>query len=199
MGFEVPNLAWIRNVPIIGARLYEALHGTQQALNAMAVQGNLNPTGAIQSPPAIQGVTATGGNGVLHVSIEHTSADVQRGVAYYVEHADNPNFTNPQIRNIGDSRSHSEFIGSQVRYVRAYAAYPGSHAGPPLYHGGQATPQPVNGGGAIGPAPYLPSQGSGTGAPGQGGVGPGPVPIRTDASGFDWRAQRAVGSDRNSG
>lgn len=194
-GFQVPNLTYLRNIPVIGARLYEAFHGAQQAINAMASQGNLNPTGQVEAPPAIQGVTATGGNGVLHVSISHTSADVSRGIVYHVEHADNPGFVNPQIRNIGDSRSFSEFVGSQARYVRAYASYPGSSAGPILYHGGAATPQSVDGGGSTGPAPYLPSQGSGTGAPGQGGVGPGPVPIRTDTSGFDWRAQRPITSE----
>lgn len=198
-GFQVPNLAYLRNIPVIGGRLYEAFHGTMQAVNAIAAQGNLNPTGQIDPPPAIQGVEATGGNGALHVSIQHTSADVRRGVTYYVEHADNPSFINPQVRNLGDSRSHSEYIGSQTRYVRAYAAYPGSHAGPALYHGGAATPQPVDGGGSSGAAPYLPSQGSGTGAPGQGGVGPGPVPIRTDASGFDWRLQRPISSEAVSG
>lgn len=194
-GFEVPNLDYLREIPVIGGRLYEALHGAQQAINAMASQGNLNPTGQVEAPPAIQGVTATGANGVLHVSIQHAAADVKRGVRYYYEHADNPSFINSQIRPMGDSRAASEFVGSQARYVRAYAAYPGSEAGPKAYHGGAATPQPVEGGGSIGPAPYLPSQGSGTGAPGQGGVGPGPVPIRTDASGFDWRLQRPIASE----
>lgn len=198
-GFQVPNLAYLRNIPVIGGRLYEALHGAQQAINAMAAQGNLNPTGDVDPPPAIQGVTATGENGVLHVSIQHTAADVHRAVLYHVEHADNPSFVNPQIRPNGDSRSFSEFVGAQTRYVRAYASYASSSAGPKLYHGGAATPLPVNAGGSIGPAPYLPSQGSGTGAPGQGGVGPGPVPIRTDASGFDWRLQRPIASEAVSG
>lgn len=193
--FEVPNLAWVRNLPVIGARLYEALHGTQKAINAMAIQGNLNPGGQVDPPPAIQSVSAIADNGSLHVSIEHTAANVRRGVQYYVEHADNPSFINPQIRNVSDTRSLNEFIGNQTRYVRAYAAYPGSPAGPILYHGGASSPEPVNGGGLIGPAPYLPSQGSGTGAPGQGGHGPGPVPVRTDVSGFDWRLQRPIASE----
>ena len=198
-GFQVPNLAYLRNIPIIGGRLYEALHGAQKAINTMALQGNLNPDGQVDPPPAIDGVTATAANGVLHVSVQHTAADVRRGVTYYIEHADNPSFINPQIRNIGDSRSFSEFIGSQSRFVRASAAYPGSATGPYQYHGGQATPLSVNGGGAVGPSPYLPSQGSGTGAPGQGGYGPGPIPVRSDSSGFDWRLQRPIASESVSG
>lgn len=188
----IQNLNFIRQIPLIGARIYEAFSSLQQGVTAMAVQANLNPTGQVDPPPAIQSVKAVGQNGVLHVSIEHTAADVKRGVRYYVEHADNPSFTNPQIRQIGDSRSFTEFVGAQSRYVRAYAAYPGSAAGAKVYHGGAATPQPVDGGGAIGPAAYLPSQGAGTGAPGQGGMGPGPVQERTDVSGFDWKLQRPV-------
>lgn len=195
MAFRVPNLAYLRNIPVIGGRLYEALHGAQQAINTMAEQGNLNPDGTIDPPPALQGVTATGANGVLHVSIEHTAADLRRGAVNYIEHADNPSFINPQIRPIGDSRSFSEFVGNQARYVRAYNAYPSGDRGPILYHGGAATPQPVNAGGAIGPAPYLPSTGSGTGAAGQGGVGPGPVPVRSDANSFNWKLQRPIASE----
>ncbi len=193
------NLAFIQQIPVIGARLYESLRSLQQGINAIAIQGNLNPTGQVEAPPPIQSVNATGQNGVLHVSIEHTAADLRRGVSYYVEHADNPSFINSQQRNIGDSRSYSEFVGNQDRYVRAYAAYPGSPAGAHAYHGSAVNPQVVNGGGSIGPPAYLPSQGAGTGAPGQSGMGPGPVPIRTDASGFDWRLQRAQGAGGFSG
>lgn len=189
---DVKNLSFIRQIPVIGARIYEAFNSLQQGVSAMAVQANLNPTGQVDPPPAIQSVNAVGQNGVLHVSIEHTAAEVKRGVRYYVEHADNPNFTDAQIRQIGDSRSYSEFVGSQARFVRAYAAYPGSEGGPKLYHGGAATPQSVDAGGSIGPAAYLPSQGAGTGAPGQGGMGPGPVQVRTESSGFRWRDQRPV-------
>jgi hypothetical protein len=197
-GFQVPNLAYLRNIPVIGGRLYEALHGAQKAINTMAIQGNLNPDGQVDPPPAIDGVTATAANGVLHVSIQHTAADVRRDVVYHVEHADNPNFINPQIRHLGDTRSWSEFIGDQSRYVRAYASYGASAAGLVLVHGGAATPQPVSGGGSIGPSPYLPSQGRSTGAPGQGGADSSPVPVRSDASGFDWRLQRPIASEAES-
>lgn len=194
-GFQVPNLAYLRNIPVIGGRLYEALHGAQKAINTMALQGNLNPDGHVDPPPAIDGVTATAGNGVLHVSIQHTAADVRRDVQYHIEHADNPSFINPQIRHIGDSRSFSEFIGAQSRYVRAYASYGASAAGAVSVHGGAATPQTVDGGGLIGPAPYLPSQGRSTGAPGQGGADSSPIPVRSDSSGFDWRLQRPIASE----
>lgn len=191
-GFEVPNLAYLRNIPVIGAFLFEALHGTQQAINTISAQGNLNPVGEVAPPPAIQNVKAVGDNGFLHVSIEHTAADVNRGVVYTIEHADNPGFVNPQFRQTGDGRGFSEFVGAQTRYVRAYASYPGSAAGTVVYHGGGATPEPVDAGGGIGPAPFLPSQGRSTGAPGQGGADSSPVQSRSDVSGFDWKLQRPV-------
>lgn len=197
-GFQVPNLAYLRSIPVIGGRLYEALHGAQKAINTMALQGNLNPDGQVEPPPAIEGATATAANGVLHVSIQHTASKVRRDVVYHIEHADNPSFINSQIRHIGDSRSFNEFIGNQSRFVRAYASYGASASGPVLVHGGASTPQPVYGGGSVGPAPYLPSQGRSTGAPGQGGADSSPVPVRSDSSGFDWRLQRPIASTAES-
>lgn len=190
---NVRNLAYIRNIPVFGSRLYEALQDIQQGVGAVVQQGNLNPNGQPEAPPPLQSITATGQNGVLHVSLENSSAGLRRGHINYIEHADNASFNNAQIRNIGDSRSFTEFIGNQERFVRGYNAYPGSAASAHVYHGGEANPQPVSGGGTIGPPAYLPSQGAGTGAAGQGGMGPGPDPVRTESSGFDWRLQRAQG------
>jgi hypothetical protein len=194
---KISQLNWLRKlvidgVPDAGARFYQMMKSIERQTSNTEQQGNVNPQGQPNLPPPIQDVQAIGQNGVLHVSIIHNGAGLQRGAINYIEHADNPQFTDPQIRYLGDSRSHTEFIGNGTRYVRAYNAVPGSGAGPIIVHGG-ATPIPVSGGGSIGPPAYLPSQGSGTGAPGQGGVGPGPVPKRTVNSGFDNTLKLARG------
>jgi len=194
---KIAQINWLRKlvidgVPDAGARFYQMMKSIERQTSNTEQQGNVNPQGQPNLPPPIQDVQATGQNGVLHVSITHNGVGLQRGAINYIEHADNPNFINPQIRCVGDSRSYTEFVGNDTRYVRAYNAVPGSGAGQIVVHGG-ATPIPVNGGGSIGPPAYLPSQGSGTGAPGQGGVGPGPVPQRTETSGFDWSLQQAHG------
>lgn len=191
------NLAWIRSlklseVPEFGARLYQSIKSIGTQVTNLERQGNLNSQGQPITPPNIQSVAATGQNGVLHVSIQDQSSGLNRGVNYYVEHADNPSFVNAQIRNIGDSRSYTEFIGNATRYVRAYSAYPGSANSSHAYHGSASAPAAVSGGGSIGPPSYLPSQGSGTGAAGQSGFGPGPSPTRSEESGFNWRLQRAT-------
>ena len=193
MALTIPNLAQIRQIPVIGKYLYEALNGIGQGVNAMAVQGNLNPNQDPAPPPNIQQVVATGQNGFLHVSIHDQSAQLSRGVQYVIEHADSPSFTNAQQRFIGATRSYSEFIGNDTRYVRAYSTYSGSSNSGHVYHGSAAAPKAVSGGGLIGPPAYLPSQGAGTGAPGQAGYGQGPVQTRTEKNSFDWTLQSAQG------
>src|SRR6185369_17239295 len=98
-----------------------------------------------------------------------------RGIRYYVEHADNPQFTDPQIVRAGDVRNITIPAGGK-RYVRAYASYPSSAPNEPVYHGSSVEPIAVDSGGN-GPA-FLPSQGSGTGAAGVGLQGPGKEPFR---------------------
>ena len=194
---QVPHLSYFQNAkpddPELPRRIAEALRAIAAQSTTTEQQGNLNPHGQPSAPPNIQRVTATGQNGTLHVSIQDQSEGLARGVNYYVEHSAFPDFRDSQVRNIGDSRSHSEFIGNGTRYVRAYSAYPGSPRSAHAYHGSPVSPTAVSGGGSIGPPAYLPSQGSGTGAPGQVGVGPGPLPKRTAESGVQWRGQQPGG------
>lgn len=199
---EIPHVDYFRNLeidpergvadPQFGRRLAEALKAIQRQARNYELQANLNPTGQPSAPPNIQSVTATGANGFLHVAIEDQSAELSRGVNYYVEHSAFPDFRDAQVRNIGDARAIDLPIGNATRYVRAYSAYPGSPPSAHVYHGSPVAPLAVQGGGAQGPPAWLPSQGSGTGAPGQVGVGPGPLPRRTAATGVQWTG-RAVG------
>lgn len=186
---DLETLAFIRGIPKIGSRVYEALDSLQRGINTMAVQGNLDPNKDPAPPPNIQAVTATGQNGVLHVAIQDQSAGLSRGAEYVIEHADNKPFQNAQIRFNGASRSFSEFIGNDTRFVRAYSTYGASSSSGHVYHGGALNPIPVSGGGSIGPPAYLASQGSGTGAAGQAGHGQGPVQTRDLSNSFDWTLQ----------
>jgi len=176
---DIKELAFLKGLslpdaPEFGVKLAEALLSVQQAHNNVESQVNGNSTGGPQPPPTINGVQVTGQNGFLHVAIQHDEP-FYRGINYFVEHADNPQFTNPQIVKAGDVRNVTIPAGGQ-RYVRAYASYASSHPGQPAYHGSPVEPIPVDTGG-VGPA-FLPSQGSGTGFPGQGLQGPGMEPFR---------------------
>lgn len=194
---EIPHSGYFRNATPADPQFSWKLADVIDAINKQSAvterQGNLNPKGQPDPPPNIQSVTATGANGVLHVSIQDQSANLNRGVNYYVEHSAFPDFRDSQVRNIGDSRSADFTIGNATRYVRAYSAYPSSPPSAHVYHGRAVAPTPVSGGGNVGPPAWLPSQGSGTGAPGQVGVGPGPLPSRNSATGVQWTGRAAGG------
>lgn len=171
----------VRNLDEIRGRdpkLYEALTDIIQQHSNTAGQTNSNPTGPPQPPPAIGGVKVSAANGHFQIAIEDPNP-IYRDVHYYVEHADNPHFTDPHIIHLGHTRNHSIFLGNTTRYWRAYSSYASSSPGAPAYHGGATAPAPVNGGGPVGGPSFLASQGSGTGTAGQGLSGPGPIPFRS--------------------
>jgi hypothetical protein len=186
---KIPNLAYLRNIPDFGAKLYEALDAVQRQSSTVEKQVNGNATGQPESPPNIDALNVTGQNGHFNIAITD-NGQVSRGIRYYVEHDSDPNFTNPHVIHMGDSRNHNAFLGNQSLYFRAFSAYGSSPPSHPAYHGSAAAPQPVQGGGSVGAPARLPSQGSGTGAAGVGLSGPGPVPKRDPATGVGWIQQR---------
>jgi hypothetical protein len=181
----IKNLDYLRGLkssdfPDLGAKLYEALKSIAEQSVNMQQQTNANPTGAPQSPPSVNGLKVQAANGHFSGAITDENP-LYRGVQYYAEHDTDPNFTNPQIVHLGDSRNFNMFLGNGTHYFRAYSAYAGSAPGAPAYHGSAAEPLPVVGGGEVGSPAYLPSQSSGTGTPGQGLTGPGIAPFRAVA------------------
>ncbi len=184
MPLFLKNIDYLRSLvfkeaPYLGAKLAETLTDISKSVNNVEQQTNANTNGAPQPPPAINALMVSASNGHFQVAINHEGAQFYRGVEYFVEHASNPNFTDSHIVHMGTSRNANLFLGNATRYFKAYAAYPGSHSGPAVFHGGSKQPQPVTGGGAI-PAPtFAASQGSGTGTPGQTHSGFGPTPYRT--------------------
>lgn len=177
MPLNIKELAFLKSVdhwtPDVGAKLAEALLSIQTAHNNVESQVNGNSTGGPKAPPKINSVQVSGEPGFLHVAIKDENP-IYRGIRYYVEHADNPNFTNPQVVALHDVRNVTIPVGG-TRYVRAYSAYSSSSPSEPVYHGDPAQPTAINLG--SGPTP-LPSQGSGTGQPGVGLQGPGRQPFR---------------------
>jgi len=179
----IRNLEYIRGLaskefPDMGAKLYEALIDLVNQQGATSQQTNSNPMGQPSSPPDINGLKVTAQNGHFSAQIIDNNM-IYRGINYWLEHADNANFTNPQIIDLGQTRNISLFLGNVTRYWRAYSSYASSPPSRPAYHGGAASPQPVTGGGDIGGPVFQDSQGSGTGAAGVGLSGPGLAPFRS--------------------
>lgn len=173
---EIRNLAEIR---ARDPKLYEALSDIITASQNITQQVNGNPNGQPAAPPKISALRVVARDGYATVAIQDDN-EIYRGISYYVDHADNAQFTNPTVVYLGDSRNVVVPIGRQTRYFRAYSAYPASSPSEPVYFGG-AQPTAVS---AIdttgGPGPdYSDAQGSGTGAAATGLSGPGPVPFRS--------------------
>ena len=172
----IKNGDWIR--ANMDPRVYEALQDLDQRHQTLAQQVNGNSTGQPSAPPAIQSLKVTAANGHFTAAITD-NGPIYRGIQYYLEHADNPNFSNAQQIHLGDVRNHTVFLGNVTRYWRAYSSYSSSPSGAPVYHGSQVRPAAVSGGGTISGPPFQVSQGSGTGSPGVGLSGPGPIPFRS--------------------
>ena len=179
---KIPHLEYLRGLssqefPDLGSKLFEALHAIQQQATTVEQQTNANATGPPPVPPPIAGLTVQAQNGHFQIVIKDP-APIYRGVKYFVEHADNPHFTNSHVIDLGTSRNHNVFLGNSTRYWRAYSAYAGAPSDP-VYHGSSVAPAPVSGGGSVGAPAFAAPEGSGTGAAGQALQGPGTIPFRS--------------------
>lgn len=180
---EIRNLDFLRTLtsdenPGWGSKLYEALSDLHQNQQNVTGQVNGNAAGNPQPPPAVNGMNVSAQNGHFQVAIQDNN-EISRGISYHVEHADNPQFTNSHTEHLGPTRNANLFLGNATRYFRAYSSYGSTAISAPAYHGGAATPTPVEGGGSVGPPSFLSSEGSGTGSAGVGLQGPGSIPFRS--------------------
>ena len=184
MPLVLKNLTYIKSLvfpqaPELGTKMAELIESMSQWVNNIEQQTNSNATGEPNAPPPINSLNVTASNGHFQIAINHDNTQLYRGVNYFYEHSASPNFTNPHIVDMGTTRNHNLFLGNTTRYFRAYAAYPGSAPSPMVYHGSQASPRAVTGGGSIPGPSFSESQGSGTGTAGQPHSGFGPIPYRT--------------------
>lgn len=183
MTLKIRNLDYIRSAkpddPQLGSRIYEALQDFNSAISNHLSQTNGNATGEPQPPPSPMGIQVTARDGYAHIAL-NDQGPLYRGVQYWVQHSSTPNFTDAIHTQASGTelRNHTEFIGNQTRYFRAYKSYAASAPTAPVIHGGNL-PMAVNGGGSVAGPIFLPPQGTGT-SPASGAVsGPGPVAFRS--------------------
>ena len=189
---QLPNLQFIRSIPVWGPRLYEAFSAVQQQTTRIETQGNLNATGDPPVPPPPDALNVTNGpSGEYQIAITH-NGEFNRGTSFHVQWDTSRHFTNPHNIDLGASRNDSSlYLPGQVAFFRASAASPSGANSAWAYHGSASNPTPVLGGirGA-----RAPGMGSGTGAPGDQAGGPGPVQSRNSDSGYNWKAQQRAQS-----
>lgn len=184
---QLPNLAFIKNIPGIGSRLFETLNAVQNQSGSLEMQGNLNATGDPPIPPSPDALAVTTGpSGEFQIAITH-NGEFNRGITYTVEHDTSPAFSNPHAMELGHARNDDSLnLPGQTLYFRANAAYrPGSPSAWTAF-GPASNPTAVTGGPK---GVRAPSMGSGTNAPGPGVGGPGVIQSRNPSSGYNWKAQ----------
>lgn len=180
----------LRKLPFFGNYLAIALENIVDGVNNLGKNLAADPTKTLPPPNPIQQLTVkTNGMGLVHAVITD-NGHIKKGVHYFVEYDNNPNFTQPHVVHLGVSRSMSPLTlpGSddngnpQSFYFRAYSQYPGSHPGPIVKFGG-IVPTPVSPGG-MQQLTLLQSTGSGTAQSNgeQGGSGFGKVLVRPQST-----------------
>lgn len=138
-------------------------------INTLADNTASSAVGRLAPPPPINGLTVSTGGEYAHVTIQH-SGPIQQGVHYFVEVANNENFSGAHPIHFGSSRTRDpihlapfdETGAPQKWYVRGFAQYPGSDPSVPVAYGG-ASPTPITTTGTT-RLNWNPSTGSGTAA-----------------------------------
>jgi hypothetical protein len=182
----------LRAIPLFGQPLYEALTRIVDGVNQGHAHAGVAAAGPLPAPPKINSFTVTtDASGHAYFGIKD-NGNIQRGIHYFVEHADNPGFVGAHQIPLGPSRNGQPlYIGNSTRYFRAFSSYPGSNSVSEIINHGGAVPVAVVGGGSS-PAAFQQSYGAGT-APTDGsapGQGFGPVLYRAPAS----QAKRTLAS-----
>lgn len=181
------EITFLRQQPDTGSYHAAALERLQQAINNIATQLGVDPTGVLPAPAPVQKLNIkTDGNGTVHATIDDNNP-ITRNLHYFVEYSTDKAFSQPHVVHLGASRSANPITlpamdddgQPQVYYWRAYSQHPGSMPGEPVYHGGSDNPTPIAPGGST-QMTLLPSTGSGTAQNSgqQGGAGFGKVLFR---------------------
>ena len=154
---------WIQENPRQGALIQRLI----TSINTLAENTASSAVGRIEAPPPINALNVKVSGEYAHVTIDH-SGEIQQGVHYFVEAANNENFIGAHPIHFGTSRTRDPLHlpalddgGSpQNWYLRAYAQYPGSSPSAPVAYGGPS-PTPITTTGTT-QLSLLPSTGSGT-------------------------------------
>lgn len=149
--------------PALGTLIQKAFTG----INTLAENTSSSAVGRSTAPPPINALNVKVAGEYAHVTIDH-SGDVQQGVHYFVEAANNSNFIGAHPIHFGTSRTrdpihlaaNDDAGNPQKWYLRGYAQYPGSSPSKPVPYGG-TNPTAIETTGATNMT-WHPSTGSGT-------------------------------------
>ena len=155
--------SWMQNNPTQGSLLQKVI----TAVNTLAENTASSAVGRSAPPPPINALNVKVSGEYAHVTIEHTG-NIQKGVHYFVEAANNANFIGAHPIHFGTSRTRDPIHlaalddtgAAQKWFLRGYAQYPGSDPSAPVAYGG-ASPTAITPTGTT-QLTWQPSTGSGT-------------------------------------
>lgn len=153
----------VQRDPELGTLLQKVING----VNTLADNTASSAVGRLSPPPPINAVNVRMAGEYAHVTLDH-SGDIQQGVHYFVEAANNENFIGAHPIHFGTSRTRDPIHlaakdgsgAAQKWYLRAYAQYPGSDPSEPVPYGG-TSPTAITPTGTT-QLTWQPSTGSGT-------------------------------------
>jgi hypothetical protein len=173
---------WIQQNSTQGSLLQKIING----VNTLANNTASSAIGRLSPPPPIQGLNVVTGGEYAHITITH-NGQIQQGIHYFVEIANNPQFSGAHPIDYGTSRTRDPIHlapldstgAAQSWYARGYCQYPGSNPSSPVNFGG-ASPTAITTAGTT-RLSWLPSTGSGTSAANgsQSGWGFGKIAVRS--------------------
>lgn len=158
---------WVKSNASQGRLIQSIIDG----VNTVADNTASSAVGRLAPPPPINGVSVkVSPNGEqAHIQIAD-NGNIQQGIRYFTEIANNENFSQPIVIDHGTSRtSHPITLPTQDDdgsthnwFARSYSQLPGSDPSPPVVYGGKSpTSFTMNGSTKL---TLLPSTGSGTAA-----------------------------------
>lgn len=153
----------VQQNPAVGTLLQRVIDG----VNTLANNTASSAVGRLSPPPPINAINVKMAGEFAHVTIDH-SGEIQQGVHYFVEAANNPNYIGAHPIHFGTSRTRdpihlaalNDSGDAQKWYLRGYAQYPGSDPSEPVNFGGP-TPTAITPTGTT-RLTWQPSTGSGT-------------------------------------
>lgn len=154
---------WVQENPTQGSLLQKII----TSINTLASNTGSSAVGRSTPPPPINALNVKVSGEYAHVTIDH-SGDIQQGVHYFVEAANNANFIGAHPIHFGTSRTRDPIHlaandddgAPQKWYLRGYAQYPGSNPSEPVPYGG-TSPTEITTTGTTNMT-WHPSTGSGT-------------------------------------
>lgn len=145
--FQTPNLAYIRRDD---EKYGSAFQAQNDAINRMADQANVDPTGAqVAAPSQISGISVVEMGGIHDIQIQDNSP-AYRGIQYSAFYSQSPDMSNAHRIDLGESQNHRANMGTGQYYWGAANKYSASEHSPMVVFGG-STPTAVGSGATSGP------------------------------------------------